>query len=438
MKRVTVLIFALASIVVSTLSSRAATAEEQLLARAKTLLDHGRWSDARHEYMRLREIVAVDDESMVQQAEFGLTVCAVHLDDNIAEQRMLDFLSRYPGSVHSADVNFLLALHYCEQERFAEAKAALQKVPYKSLTKANREKYDMRMGYAEFVLGNHDAAYQYFTRIPSKSDYSDHATYYCAYIHYSRGQYDEAYKGFASLRESEAYGKVIPYYIFQLEFARGNYKYAARESEALISGAAESERPALMRIAAESWYRLEGYNKSLYYMKAYVAAGGKMERVENYILGYSAYRTTDYATAVDALKKVSTGNDELSQNASYHLADCYLRRGDKRNAIRAFAMAADDIYTNEVAEDALFNYGKLLFEMGGGTFNEAVNVLTRYVTRYPTSPRNTEARELLIAAYYNSKDYDAAYRAIRSFPSPDGNMKTALQKITYFKALEAF
>lgn len=438
MKRISVvMVFALAAIAVSGGVAQAGV-EERLLARAKSLLEHGRWSDARHEYMRLREAVATDDESMAQQAEFGLTVCAVHLDDNVAEQRMLDFLSRYPGSVHSADINFLLALHYCEQERFAEAKAALQKVPYKSLTAANREKYDMRMGYAEFVLGNHDVAYQHFTRIPPKSEYADHATYYCAYIHYSRGQYDEAYKGFAALRESEAYGKVIPYYIFQLEFARGNYKYAARESEALIAGAAESERPALMRIAAESWYRLEGYNKSLYYMKAYVAAGGKMERVENYILGYSAYRTTDYATAVDALKKVSTGNDELSQNASYHLADCYLRRGDKRNAIRAFAMAADDIYTNEVAEDALFNYGKLLFEMGGGTFNEAVNVLTRYVTRYPTSPRNTEARELLIAAYYNSKDYDAAYRAIRSFPSPDGNMKTALQKITYFKALEAF
>lgn len=433
----TIIFFATCALVLS-VPTAVANDTAELMSRAKTLLEHRRWSDARHEYMRLAESVSSQDESVRQQVEFGLTVCAVNLDDNIAEQRMLDFLSRYPGSVHAAEVNFLLALYYCEQEKFDKARVALKKVPYNSLTAENRERYDIRMGYAEFVAGNHDVACEYFARVPAKSQYRDHAVYYSAYIHYSKGQYDEAYNGFASLRESEAYGKVVPYYIYQLEFARANYKYVARESEALISAAAQSERPALMRIAAESWYRLENYNKSLYYMQSYVKAGGDMGRVENYILGYSAYRTTDYTTATESLKKVCTGNDELAQNASYHLADCYLRRGDKRNAIHAFAMAADDLYTNEVAEDALFNYGKLLFETGGGTFNEAVNVLTRYVTRYPSSPRTTEARELLIAAYYNTKDYDAAYKAIRSFPSPDGSMKTALQKITYFKGLEAF
>ena len=80
----------------------------------------------------------------------------------------------------------------------------------------------------------------------------------------------------------------------------------------------------------------------------------------------------------------------------------------------------------------------MLFETGGGTFNESINVLARYIKRYPNSIRTPEAKELLIAAYYNSKDYDMAYDAIRSFPNPDGNMKTALQKIAYFKGVEAF
>ena len=44
-------------------------------------------------------------------------------------------------------------------------------------------------------------------------------------------------------------------------------------------------------------------------------------------------------------------------------------------------------------------------------------MLTRYVEQYPSSPRVGEARTLLIAAYYNSNDYDAAYRAIKSFPT---------------------
>jgi tetratricopeptide (TPR) repeat protein len=65
-------------------------------------------------------------------------------------------------------------------------------------------------------------------------------------------------------------------------------------------------------------------------------------------------------------------------------------------------------------------------------------VLTRYITRYPDTVRASEAKELLIAAYYNSRDYDMAYDAIRAFPNPDGNMKTALQKIAYYKGIEAF
>ena len=78
------------------------------------------------------------------------------------------------------------------------------------------------------------------------------------------------------------------------------------------------------------------------------------------------------------------------------------------------------------------------YELGGGAFNGAINMLTRYIDRYPSSPRAGEARTLLIAAYYNSRDYDAAYRAIRSMPSTDADIRAALQKITYFRALEAY
>ena len=45
-----------------------------------------------------------------------------------------------------------------------------------------------------------------------------------------------------------------------------------------------------------------------------------------------------------------------------------------------------------IAEDALFNYGKLLYEQGGGHFNEAINVLNRYMALYPDSSRREQNR----------------------------------------------
>ncbi len=406
--------------------------------RAISLIEHGRYTEARQVLTLLRERIPIDEEVLARHVDFELVRCAAELHDNDAENKMLAFLRRYPESVHVNDVRFMLAMYYCEREEYQKARTYLDKVSYRALSSSDREKYNMRMGYIEFVAGNYDKAYSLFSTLSPAGNYADHATYYKSYIHYARGEYKEAYQGFDSLKKSDNYAKVIPYYLFQIEFARGNYQYVVKSGDELLKQSVEVERTELMRVIAEAWYRLQGYNKSFLYMSMYQRSGGKMGREENYILGYSAYRSTDYATAIEALRKVAEGSDELAQNASYHLADCYIRRDDKRQAIHAFAMAADEKYNNEISEDALFNYGKLLFETGGGTFNESINVLTRYITKYPDSERADEARELLIAAYYNSHDYEMAYKAIKAFPNPDGTQRAALQKIAYFNGLEAF
>ena len=406
--------------------------------RATSLIEHGRFAEARRSLTLLRERVPIDDEVLVRHIDFELALCAAELRDNDTEKILLAFLRRYPESVHVNDVRFLLAMYHCEREEYTMARKYLDRVSYTTLAASDKEKYNMRMGYIEFVSGNYDKAYKLFSTLSPSGNYADHGVYYKSYIHYARGEYKEAYSGFDSLRKSDNYAKVIPYYLFQIEFARGNYQYVVKNGDELLKQSVEGERTELMRVIAEAWYRLQGYNKSFAYMLMYQRGGGKMGREEHYILGYSAYRSTDYTVAIESLLKVAEGSDELAQNASYHLADCYIRRNNKRQAIHAFAMAADEKYNNEISEDALFNYGKLLFETGGGTFNESINVLTRYVTKYPESERADDARELLIAAYYNSHDYEMAYKAIKSFPNPDGTQRAALQKIAYFNGLEAF
>ena len=102
-----------------------------------------------------------------------------------------------------------------------------------------------------------------------------------------------------------------------------------------------------------------------------------MDRDASYLEGFSLYRTARYAEAAEWLRKACGAEDALPQNASYHLADCYLRAGDKESAMQAFAMASDESLDATVAEDALFNYAKLQYELGGGAFNGAINVLPR-------------------------------------------------------------
>lgn len=411
---------------------------ESLLERARSLYDYGRWIDARHEFLRARAAAAPSDGRTAEEIDYYLAACAVELGSSDAVGALLDFESRYPESVYANDVRYSLGSYYCAAGDMKRAREAFERTEYKALDAPRRERYDIRMGYVEFRDGRYSAAYELFDRIPARSEYIDHARYYKAYIDYAEGRYGRAKRGFTSLSQSDAYGALVPYYLLQIEFREGNYRYVVEQGDALVARAVPERRAELERVIAESWFRLEEYNRTLEHLEAFERSGGEMDRDASYLRGFSLYRTARYGEAVEWLRKACGAEDALTQNASYHLADCYLRQGDKESAMQAFAMASDDTLDAAIAEDALFNYAKLQYDLGGGAFNGAINVLQRYVDRYPSSPRVGEARTLLIAAYYNSRDYDAAYQAIKSMPSGDGEIRAALQKIAYFRALEAY
>ncbi len=429
-----------AGCVVRPLAAAAETAEtlRRLLHRGTELFDAGRWSDARHEFLRARGILGTTGRYDRQTVDYYLAACAVELGDPEAEAALRSFVQQWPASVYGNDVRFSLASWYCTQGGFDAAAREFAAVDYGALSPRRREQYDIRMGYAAFVSGRRDEAYRLFDRIGSGSEYADHALYYKSYIDYAAGRSAEARRGFAQLASGSAYAPLVPYYLLQLEFADGNYPYVTAHGEALAAGAVPHHRVGIYRILAESWYRLGEYDKTVSCLDAYLRDGGEPGRDEHYLRGYALYRTARYAEAEASLRRASGPNDALTQNASYHLADCFVRRGAKREAMQAFAMAAEPTFDPVIAEDALFNYGKLQYELGGGVFNEAINVLGRYLERYPDSPRADEARELLVAAYYNSCDYDAAYAAIKACPLPDANLRAALQKIAYFRGLEAY
>ena len=406
--------------------------------RGRSLFDFGRWTDARHEFLQARETLSPADREAAQTVDFYLAACAVELGSRDAEAALRRFEARYPGSVYANDVRFSLGSYYCAEGDMKRAREAFEKTDYKALGRARKEQYDVRMGYVEFTDGDYDKAFGYFDRIGPQSEYADHALYYKSYIDYAEGRNGRAKQGFTALQRSDAYRDVVPYYLLQIEFHEGNYRYVVENGGKLVQRAVPERRRELERVIAESWFRLGDFNRTIEHLDAFTAAGGELDRDGSYLMGFSLYRTARYPEAAEYLRRACGAEDALTQNASYHLADCYLRAGDKRAAMHAFAMAADDRFDATIAEDALFNYGKLQYELGGGAFNGAINVLTRYVERYPSSPRAEEARALLIAAYYNSRDYDAAYRAIKQMPSGDADIRAALQKITYFRALEAY
>ncbi len=411
----------------------------QGLKRAVELYDFGHYIEARTELLAAKAALSpVTDAHFIERVDYYLALCDTELKMRDAEARLRGFLSNYRGSIYANDVQFLVATLACMGDDNALSEEELSKVNYKALTPRQREKYDLRMGYLSFLKGDYASAESYLGRISKESDYAEHVTYYKSYMSYSRGDYDVAREGFNSLMSSVQYRDLMPYYVMQIDFKQGRYREVVERGDALMVNTTQDQVLQINRMMAESWFQLSEYGKAVNYMTRYKSAGGEMGRVENYVMGYSLHRQTRYGEALPYLREVCGADDLMTQNASYHLADCYLREGDKTNAMYSFAMASNADFDASIAEDALFNYGKLQYDLGGGRFNEAINVLGRYLEQYPKSSRSDDARSLLIAAYYNSHNYAEAYEAIKKLPNPDSEAMLALQKIAYFNGLQSY
>ena len=329
------LLLTLALCAVCTLRVQAGVPEsETFIERGRSLFDYGRWSDARHEFLRARDVLAPSDRVAAQTVDFYLAACAVELGSRDAEGALRDFEARYPGSVYANDVRFSLGSLYCAEGDMRRAREAFSKTDYKALSRSRKEQYDIRMGYVEFTEGNYDKAFGYFDRIGPQSEYADHALYYKSYIDYAQGRYGRAKQGFTALQRSDAYRAVVPYYLLQIEFRDGNYRYVVEHGDELARRAVPERQQELERIIAESWIHLGDYNKTIGHLDAFTAAGGELDRDGSYLMGFSLYRTARYPEAVEFLRKACGAEDALTQNASYHLADCYLRAGDKQAVVR--------------------------------------------------------------------------------------------------------
>lgn len=406
------------------------------MSHIEDMMQRNRWADALVEINDFMEDLSPSQNHFEKEwAEYQALRCALGLGDRGVESRMLDYISTYPEGYYTNRTRFLLASYYADNRRAERARVLFAEVDYKALDNVEKERYDIRMGYICFSNNEYELAESYFVRIPKSSDYYGHALYYTSYIDYVEGRNIEARKGFVELKDYDSYRLLIPYYLLQIDYREGDYDSVVKEGEKLLETATAAVRENLLRIVAESYYMRGDYAQALRFISQYPES--LRGRQENYIRGYSLYRLGRYSDAVEPLRKVCGANDMLTQNASYHLGDCYLRSGDKSHAADAFAMASVDGFNDKIAHDARLNYGRLKYEMGGGRFNEAVTILNDYLVRYPDSEYTTEVKQMLISLYYNSKDYDMAYAAIREFDNPDREIRAAYQKVALFCAVNA-
>ncbi len=421
----------IASLTLATLSTSFA------FDRADELLTMERYRDAKHELLELKEQSTSSDKS-VAEIDYKLAIAELMIGGKGADRLIMEYPTLYPATTLTNDATYRAAIQLSSLGEMEQSVELLSKLNENRLNREQREKYNLRMGYKFFREGSYNEALHYISRIKESSPDYAHALYMRSYIEFRANHYTEAKRGFNELRSIDIYAEIVPFYLMQIAFNENNYREAIDYGLKLIEVSSKSTREELARTIAESYFRLGNSEQTLAYLDKSVGESGEMSRYEYYIKGFSLHQLERYAEAAEMLKRACGADDEMTQNASFHLANCYLHTKDMRSALKAFAMASSDSFNKEIAEEALFNYAKLQYELDEGLFNETINILSRYLERYDNPERRKVIQSLLVAAYYNSKNYAAAYDNIAKIENPDAEVRAAKQRITYLRGAECF
>ena len=405
---------------------------------AKELFSKGKYISTYHEFHKIQKRLDKQSE-LYSEAEYYKSVSALKAGYAAGSKMLTGFTKEYPESPYINNAWFNLGDYQFEKKQYAVAIKTFSNVNRKSLAESEKVKIAYQNGYANLVTDNLQVAANEFYSIKDANNlYSKPATYYWSHIKYTEEKFDEALDGFRKLNNDPAYSKVIPLYISHIYYKQKRYEEVVNYTASVINDVEEEHKPELSKIIGDSYFHLKQYEKSIPWMEAYFLATKLTTREENYVLGYSYYVTGSYFIAAPLMENASKGDDEMAQNAYYHLADCYIKTNEKEKAKMAYFAASKFDFNGKIQEESLFNYAKLTYELSYSPFNETIKAFDEYIEKYPNSEHNAEAYRILSEVYMVTRNYKDALASIEKIKVKTPAILKAYQRVAYYRGLELF
>lgn len=385
-------------------------------------------------------ILSVKGNTLLKtDAEYYDAACSIELFHKDGEWKMKEFIEHHPESNKVKWAYFYLGKSNFRKKKYEETIQFLEKVDIYELGKEDLAELYFKRGYSYFMKKNLEKAKLDLYEIKDVDNkYAHPANYYYSHIAYQEKNYETALEGFNRLLNNETFGSVVPYYITQIYFIQAKYAEVIKTAPALLQDTLFIQKEAeINRMIGESSFYLKDYTGALEYLKKSENKGG-LNPQGNYQLGYCYYQKKDFTNAISHFEKAIDNKDSLAQNAWYHLADCYMQSNNKAKARNAYYAASGMDYDAEIKEDALFSYAKLCYELSFAPYNDAVNAFHQYIKSYPESKRKDEAYQYLVNVYSTTKNYKEAIASIEKIQPLEPQLKTAYQKMVYFRGVEFF
>ncbi len=408
------------------------------IAIGKELFRTAKYNAAYRQFEKVKEM-ADEKSEITSEANYYIALSALRSEHVTGEKLLANFLNDYADSPYSNNAQYYYGEFQFEKNRHQLALRSLANVDRQGLSEKDRIKAAYMTGYSYMMTEELDLAINEFFMIKDLNHLlAKPATYYWAHINYLKNNYETALEGFRQLQDDPNFSKVIPMYVSQIYYKQKRYSDVVNYIVPIINDVEEAHKPELAKIVGDSYFHLRRYAEAIQFLEYYHETPGAKSREDNYLLGYCYYTTGQYDKAVPLLEGATRGNDQLAQNAFYHLADALIRTNQKEKARIAFGSASEMEFDDRIREDALFNYAKLTYELSYSPFNETIKAFDRYITLYPNSERNTAAYQYLVEVFMVTKNYRDAIESIEKIQVRNTSLNQAYQRVTYYRGLELF
>ncbi|MBO4601921.1 MAG: tetratricopeptide repeat protein [Salinivirgaceae bacterium] len=372
-------------------------------------------------------------------AEYYAALCALELFNSDAEYRIGKFINDYPESPRTRVAYFEMGRYQYRANHYKEAIDYFDRVWKQNLNKEQLAELYFKKGYSYFKLKQYDrASKMFYELVDGKSKYANPAIYFYAHIAYTNKNYETALNNLNKIENDPTFAPVVPYYRLQIYFIQGKDDKVIELGKAMFDQTDAKRQAEMSRIVGEALYNKEMYTEAVPYLEIYKSKADNYTREDIYQLGYAYFKTGEFQQAATTMSNVTNINDELTQNAYYHIAYSNMQLQQKEQARMAFAAASKYDFNDRIKEQSLLNYAKLSYELSYSPFNETIKAFNKYLELYPNSVHHDEAYEYLVKAYLSSKNYQAALESIAKIKNKTAEMQSAWQRVAYFRGLELY
>lgn len=407
---------------------------------ALELYDKEKFSAAQEKFATVLQQIDNKNSEVAVNSKYYQAICGLKLFNIDAENLLIEFIYAYPESPKVKLAYFHLGRYKFRKKKYDKALEWFAKMNIYDLSDDELAEYYFKIGYSHFREEAFEKASAAFYEIKdADTKYTAPARYYYAHITYDQKKYESALQTFLSLSDHPKFSVIVPYYITQIYYLQKKYDKVIDYAPALLETVIPKRSAEIARLLGEAYYNTDKFSESIPYLKRYHKEKSYAStRTDKYELGYAHYKTESYRFAIDWFKRILNKDDSLTQAAHYHIAECYLKLGEKKYARNSFRIASNLDFDPQIKEDALFSFAKISYELSMHPYNDAIIAFEEFINTYPNSTKLNNAYEFLVAVYFTTKNYKAALASIENIKNMNLKLEEAYQKIAYYRGVELF